>query len=109
MTPFVSVFGAISYHFCAKYLPSDKEAAESSTKKKAEEEHQKVMNTLPPSPNDSLNSNEIAHPEEFVHSEDNRTMPIENADQYDEAGSDKEPLIPTTDFPNNENSSNIII
>eukprot|EP00112_Aurelia_sp_Birch-Aquarium-sp1_P006531 Seg172.4 transcript_id=Seg172.4/GoldUCD/mRNA.D3Y31 product="Protein spinster 1" protein_id=Seg172.4/GoldUCD/D3Y31 len=41
MTPFICVFGAISYHFCAQYLTGDKEAAESSTKKKADDDHEK--------------------------------------------------------------------
>lgn len=109
MTPFICVFGAISYHFCAQYLTGDKKAAESSTKKKADDDHEKVMNTLPPSPNESVHSNEFPRPEEVIHSVDNRTISVECTDQCEELGNDNEPLIPTTDFPNNEKSSNIII
>ena len=109
MTPFISLFGAISYHFCAEYLPSDKEAAESSTKKTAEDDHQKVMNTLPPSPNESVHSNEIARPEAIIHSDNSRALSVECTNEYGNVGNDKEPLIPTTDFPNGESSSNIII
>ena len=109
MTPFISLFGAVSYHFCAEYLPSDKEAAESLTKKKAEDDHQKVMNTLPPSPNESVHSHDIARPEEIIHSDNNGALSVECTDEYGELSNDKEPLIPTTDFPNNQSSNNIVI
>ena len=59
ITPFVSLFGAVFYFLCAKYLILDKEAAGHGTKETTDNEDSNDLNSLPPrrGSNESLSDN----------------------------------------------------
>lgn len=73
ITPFVAVFGAVAYHFCAQYLEHDKDAVEEVARRNQLDAAQRSLSCLPPSRHSSTSSEEDDASNIYVEDTDDNT------------------------------------